>query len=389
MQAQLERSERMASLGTLAAGVAHEVNNPLASVIANLEGLAEALGPAAPSATTELLAEARDGAERVRDVVRGLRSFSSPGGGRLAVDVRSELEAAVRLARNEVRHRARLQVHLGPLPQVATGAHELGQVFLNLLVNAAQAIPEGHADDHAIRVEAGTTPEGWAMVEVRDSGAGIAPELLGRIFEPFFTTKALGVGTGLGLAIAHGLVTGAGGRMEVESQVGKGSTFRVLLPPAATVAAPDAGAPSVAGVQATAPRLRVLVVDDDPLVAKAAARTLARLHEVAVSGSAAAALARLEAGERFDVILCDLMMPQMTGMELHEVLRRLHPELADRVVFITGGAFTDRAGAFLREVPNACVEKPFDPAQLREVVAQAAQGHASVAGAPRTPPQQA
>jgi CheY-like chemotaxis protein len=211
------------------------------------------------------------------------------------------------------------------------------------------------------------------VISIRDTGAGIAPEVLDRIFEPFFTTKPQGLGTGLGLAIAHGLVAAAGGRIEVESPLGVGSIFRVHLPPAGApveaVAAPSA--PPAGPAAATAgPRLRVLVVDDDPLVAKAAARTLSRLHLVDVCGAATDALKRIEAGERYDAILCDLMMPQMTGMELHAALRRIDQELADRVVFITGGAFTDGAVAFLREVPNACVEKPFDPDQLREAVAR-------------------
>ncbi len=234
MQAQLARSERLASLGTLAAGVAHEINNPLAYVLTNLEfALSRLAAGGADKEDLEALAEARDGASRVRDVVRGLRAFSRPGVGRRGpADVSAELGAALRLAGNEIRHRARLETSLQPMPWVVAADHELGQVFLNLLVNAAQAIPEGHSGENVVRVEAATDAAGWARVEVRDSGVGIPPDLQSRIFEPFFTTKPLETGTGLGLAIAHSIVTAAGGRIELESQAGRGTAFRVLLPPA-------------------------------------------------------------------------------------------------------------------------------------------------------------
>ncbi|HSB21170.1 MAG TPA: ATP-binding protein [Anaeromyxobacteraceae bacterium] len=245
MQAQLERAERLASLGTLAAGVAHEINNPLAYVLTNLEfALSRLAESGAPKEDLEALAEARDGAARVRDVVRGLRAFSRPGAGRRGpADAGAELQTALRLASNDIRRRARLETSLQPVPRVVSGEHELGQVFLNLLLNAAQAIPEGHAGENVVRVESGTDAAGWARIVVQDSGVGIPPEVQRRIFEPFFTTKPLGTGTGLGLAIAHSVVVAAGGRIEVESEVGKGATFRVLLPPAPVQAAEPETAP--------------------------------------------------------------------------------------------------------------------------------------------------
>ncbi|HTN53223.1 MAG TPA: ATP-binding protein [Anaeromyxobacter sp.] len=366
---QLERSERMASLGTLAAGVAHEVNNPLASVLANLEYLErEAAGRIDPG-IAQVLRETRDGAARVRDVVRGLRTFSRPGSGRRApVDVRAELEAAVRLTRNELRHHAHLELALGSLPTVVAGEHELGQVFLNLLLNAAQAIPEGQAEENLVEVTARTDERGWAKIEVRDTGSGIPPDVLPRIFEPFFSTKEAGTGTGLGLAIAHSIVAAAGGRIEVDSQLWRGSTFRVLLPPAPVQPEQERPVPP----PTSSARRRVLVVDDDPLVARAIVRTLGKSHEVETVAAAAEALARLDSGRRYDAILCDLMMPQMTGMELHERLASGDPDHARRMIFVTGGAFTERAAEFLRSTPNPCLEKPFDADVLRLVVERAA-----------------
>jgi CheY-like chemotaxis protein len=290
--------------------------------------------------------------------------------------VGAELESALRLAGNEIRHRARLDLRIGPTPRVASGDHELGQVFLNLLLNAAQAIPDGGGSGQVISVEAGTDPAGWARVEVRDTGAGIPPQILPRIFEPFFTTKRQGVGTGLGLAIAHGIVQAAGGRIEVESQVGRGSLFRVLLPPAPAPAAARQTEAGAARVEPAAGRPRVLVVDDDPLVARSIVRGLGPSHDVTTTTTATDALERLERGDAFDVLLCDLMMPGMTGMELHERVAARDPALAARFVFVTGGAFTSKAREFLDRSTNPCVEKPFDLSQLRAVVARTARGPA-------------
>jgi two-component system NtrC family sensor kinase len=413
LRAQLERSERMASLGTLAAGVAHEINNPLAYVLANLDELAREIPAGVPgrSDLADAAIEARDGARRVRDVVRGLKAFSRSGSDPSPVDVGEELAAAVRIARNEIRHRARLEVDIGPMPHVASGDRELGQVFLNLLVNAAQAIPDGAPAEHAVAVVGATDESGWARVEFRDTGVGIPARLLPRIFEPFFTTKPVGVGTGLGLAVAHGIVSAAGGRIEVESEEGRGSTFRVLLPPAeeveeagdepaeaparggATAASalaaspsapsgspgsappsaepPAAASPPAAPSPVAAHRPRVLVVDDDPLVARTVARALQPSHDVVTTHSAADALERLERREPYDALVCDLMMPEMTGMELYERAAAVDPALPRRFVFVTGGAFTERARDFVDRTPNACLEKPFEAARLREAVRRA------------------
>jgi CheY-like chemotaxis protein len=204
------------------------------------------------------------------------------------------------------------------------------------------------------------------VTEVRDTGSGIPQENLVRIFDAFFTTKPVGVGTGLGLSICHRIVTGMGGTLEVESEVDKGSVFRVVLPPA------RGSLPAPQRISAPAPiksrRGRVLVIDDEPMIATAIGRTLAFEHEVVVSSDAANALQRILSGERFDVLLCDLMMPQMTGMDLHAALLTQAPEQAERMVFLSGGAFTAAARAFLDEVPNQRLEKPFDTRQLSALV---------------------
>jgi signal transduction histidine kinase/CheY-like chemotaxis protein len=378
LQGQLERSERMASLGTLAAGVAHEINNPLTYVVANLEAIERSAGPDRAD-LLDTVRQAREGVERVREVVRGLRSFSRGGTSRGPVDVGEELEAAIRIARNELQHRATLDIRIDRMPAVDARGRELGQVFLNLLVNAGQAIPEGSETPGRVRVRAGTDDEGRARVEIADDGVGIPPEVLPRIFEPFFTTKPLGVGTGLGLAIAHNVVTGAGGTIEVQSQLGAGTTFRVLLPAARARPAPRVAETPVPQAPAGRDgRQPVLVVDDEPLVARSIARALQPEHAVVLSTSAEEARGRIEGGARFAAVVCDLMMPGMTGMDLYDWVTVRDPELAGRFVFVTGGAFTQRARTFLERTPVACVDKPFEPERLREAV-RAAAGRAAVA----------
>jgi signal transduction histidine kinase len=375
MQAQLMISERMASMGTLAAGVAHEINNPLACVMANLDlaaedvvERAEKLGAMAEfSEVREDLRDAREAVEQIRNIVRDLKIFSRSEEEKTGpVDIRRVMDSTLRMAWNEIRHRARLVKNYGKTPSVEASESRLGQVFLNLVVNAAQAITEGRADNNEIRISTSTDPSGDVVIEIADTGPGMPPDVLARLFTPFFTTKPVGVGTGLGLSICHGIVTGFGGSIEVKSEVGRGTAFRISLPPAR---AEESDAAPHFALDVTAPRRgRILVVDDEPMIAKTVQRTLSAEHEVVGIGSADEALQRIRAGEQFDVILCDLMMPQMTGMDLHAELSRVAPEQAGRMIFLTGGAFSLRARAFLDETPNQRIEKPFDVRHLRALI---------------------
>lgn len=367
-------AERLVSVGTLAAGVAHEINNPLQYVMANLDLIGEELRGARDAPTSGLMREieelagaARDGADRVRQIVRGLKALSGAGDEQGApVELHRVLEASIRMANNEIRHRARLVRALGAVPRVMGDEARLGQVFINLLVNAAQAIPPGDVARNEIRVVTRTDGEGRAVVEIHDTGPGITPDLLPRLFDPFFTTKEVGGGSGLGLSICHGIVTALGGSIEVDSAPGKGSCFRVQLPAAAAEAEPQPTS-RLTSRRPPSRRARVLIVDDDVMVRQSLRRVL-RDHDVTLADSGTAALLTLRADASFDAIVCDLMMPQGTGMDLHRELSRFAPELADRMVFVTGGAFTPAARAFLEEVPNHRLEKPFEPANLRAIV---------------------
>ncbi|WP_373047056.1 ATP-binding protein [Vulgatibacter sp.] len=374
LQSQLVQADRMVSVGTLAAGVAHEINNPLAYVISNLQYAVHELGAWDDDKHAEIrvaLQEAVSGSDRVRQIVQDLKTFSRSDEGECQgpLDVREVLAASLSIARQELKHRALLEQELGPTPPVVANDGRLGQVFLNLLVNAAQAIPEGNAGEQRIRVVTRTAPSGRAVIEVHDTGAGIPEAIRERIFDPFFTTKPAGLGTGLGLSICRNLVAQMGGRLSFTSEVGRGTTFVVELPPAAAEA-PEAGPPAPAPAAARAPGggSRILVIDDEPLICNAVQRSLGSRHEVHVARDGREALERLRAGEPFDLLLCDLMMPEVTGMEIHEELARSHPALLARTAFLTGGAFTERARAFLDETTVPVLHKPFSASALREFV---------------------
>jgi CheY-like chemotaxis protein/anti-sigma regulatory factor (Ser/Thr protein kinase) len=241
----------------------------------------------------------------------------------------------------------------------------LGQVFLNLLVNAAQALPEGQADRNAIRVRTAVSADGRVMIDVEDTGPGISPEHVRRLFTPFFTTKPVGVGTGLGLSICHRIVSGMNGHIEVDTAVGRGTTFRVIVPAAARTE-PVMIQPQ--NVELSARRCRILVVDDEPMMGIAITRVLAAEHDVHTLTRGREMLDKLAAGERFDLLICDLMMPEVTGMELFEEIHRLYPAQSEKMIFMTGGAFTARARAFLDETKCPTIDKPFNPKDLRAKV---------------------
>ncbi len=366
LEARLAIADRMASIGTLVAGMGHEINNPLTYVLANLEWLKRQRGAVADPKELELIDGALEGAERIRQVVANLRSFSRTSeGGAGPVEVRPLLESALRLAHNELRHRAAVETRFGAVPRVTAPEGRLGQVFLNLLVNAAQAIPEGQSRDNRVTVTTRTDEAGRAVIEVSDTGMGIEPELLPRIFEPFVTTKPIGAGTGLGLFICRNVVQALGGEIDVRSHPGQGATFRVTLPPAAN----QVPAPEVPAQPAAAPsgkKLSILVVDDEESILRVM-RELLSGQQVVVAGSGRQAIEQLEARE-FDLVFCDLVMPELTGVEVHERLKALRPGHETRIVFMTGGAFTERTRRFLQESPRQVLLKPFTFAAVQAVL---------------------
>ena len=386
VQAQVSQAERLARMGLLAAGVAHEINNPLTYLLYNLESLSEELPALLASARAEGAAgaerstwppaaledfrarfeDALCGAERIKEIAERLGAFSRVDKDRLApVKMPEVLDGAIQMVHNEIKFRATLVREIGEVPTVVANEGKLSQVFLNLLLNACHAIDEGDVERNEIRVRTWQAQDA-VCAEVRDSGRGIAPHDLPRLFEPFFTTKEIGSGTGLGLTISKSIVEEYGGSLEVQSELGAGASFvvRFPLPAVETPAEPVEAAEAPTTEPA---RGRVLVIDDEEPIRTAMKRIL-RKHAVVVAASGVLAKEILEADQAFDLILCDLMMPEMSGVELHEWLVAQHPSLAERVVFVTGGAFMPKTRAYLAKVDNASLDKPLDLAKLRKLV---------------------
>lgn len=372
----LGRAERMASLGTLAAGVAHEINNPLTYVMTSIDLAAtrtERVRAVQDSPELEViaasLANAHEGVERVRHIVRDLKTFvRSDDESPRRVDVEKVVESAIKLTWNEVRHRARLERDFTGVPPVWANEPRLVQVFVNLLANAAQAIVEGDVQANLIRVV--TRLEGdLVRVEVQDTGLGIDAADVDRIFEPFWTQRPRGAGTGLGLSIVHGIVTSLGGAIEVESEQGRGSTFRVTLP-RAEGAASERPPPPPEPESPREGRARILIVDDEVRLAQTMQIALRPDHDVEFRTRGSQAVELLTDDPDFDLILCDLMLPDTTGPDIYESLRDARPELLDRFVFMTGGAFTERSREFLRKVSNPRIEKPFHVDEVERLLRQ-------------------
>jgi len=367
----LASADRMRAVGTLAAGVAHGINNPLAFVKGNvlyvreeLESVREELGDPSrrPYASetlreaAEALAQAQEGADRIRDIVSDLLTFArKEGDGGEPVDCHRVLESVINMTRNEIWPRARLVRRFGEVPWVAGDESRIAHAVTNLVLNAAQALPEGEADRHEIRLVTRCERPDQVTIEIEDTGAGIPPELRPQLFDPFFTTKPVGRGTGLGLSVSHGIVHALGGRIEVDSGPEGGACFRMILP-----AAQGTTREAQTCKLRIDSKLRVLMVDDEPRILEVMRRMLRGHADLTVAEGGLEALLHVRAGERFDAILCDLLMPEMNGMQLYDALRSEAPELASRMVFITGGAFTEDARAFLDRVPNRVLAKPVE-----------------------------
>ncbi|MCC6746801.1 MAG: PAS domain S-box protein [Deltaproteobacteria bacterium] len=404
LQASVAQADRLASMGMLAAGVAHEINNPLAYVVYNVESLAQDLPKVADAArrcctalreqvgdaafaavagdgadalqqveledAVDRAKEALAGALRIGGIVKGLGTFSRVEHTDLSqIDLRYPIESAINMSFNEIKFRAVLIKDYGVAPSVWASEGRLAQVFLNLLINATHAIDEGNVERNRITVR--TWGEGdVASAEVADTGKGIPPENLARIFDPFFTTKGIGKGSGLGLAICRNIVTEFGGTIDVESELGRGTRFLIRLPVRSAEEDPQVEQAVAEKARVPVVRGRILVVDDEPAIRASLVRLLGREHEVVTAASGSEGQAVLEQDDSFDLILCDLMMPELTGVDLHQWLAKRSPALAAKMVFVTGGAFTPRASEHLAGAGNLRIDKPFDSANLKTLVAK-------------------
>ena len=375
LQDQLLQSEKMSAIGQLIAGVAHDLNNPLASVVGFSDLLGEA--PDVPPRLAEPLAVIRQEAERASAIVRNLLSFARrQEGERQLQSIRPILESTHQLLKNQLlAARIELTLTFEPgLPEVEVHANQIKQVFVNIINNAAQAIASTRAKQGGtIDIVTRCEPDGLS-VNISDNGPGIPETVVQRVFEPFFSTKSEGEGTGLGLSICLGIVKEHGGDITVDpggAGSGRGATFTVQLPTGVRAElSPDAaGAETEHGRTERPEHLRVLVVDDEPHILHYMQATLESWgHEVAVANDGSQALKRALL-QPFDLIICDLRMPRLGGREMFQTLARMHPTVADRIIFATGDTVRGDTLQFLEELGRPFLQKPFKLDALRRVLA--------------------
>ncbi len=373
----LAAESRLAAAGRVAAGVAHDLNNPAAYVQLNLGLVRELLaGASLPAEVVEeldaILADCDEGMQRIQASTAELASLaraarSEPG----PVQLDEVVQAAARMAMPVVRHRA--QLSLGILPRLVVEGHrdQLLRVVSNLLLNAAEAMEEGPAASQSIVVELRHL-DGHALLTVEDTGRGMDAGLLERVFEPFVSTKATEGGSGLGLWLVQQMVERHQGTVLVNSEPGEGTRVAVRIPARLGVVKPAAVPGTVALPGGTDDRPRILVIDDERGIRSAFRRTLSRVGEVvlAIGGRQAQELLRQDTD--FDAIVCDLMMPDLDGRDLYLWMAHRYPALAQRLVFCTGGSMAPKSTRFLDQVDNRVLQKPLDPATLREAVLEVA-----------------
>jgi len=366
LQEQLIQSEKMSAIGQLIAGVAHDLNNPLASVVGFADFLSEAGD--VPASLAEPLQVIRQEAERAANIVRNLLTFArKQEGARRPTAIKPLVEATLALLRNQLmslKVDAELEVEPG-VPEIEMNSNEITQVFVNLVNNAAQAIAAaGRPEGGHIRVTARPWLDGVA-VSIADNGPGIPEELAPRVFEPFFTTKPEGQGTGLGLSICQGIVKEHGGRITLEPGPGTGATFTVELPRGTRTSRLTPSPPQVVAHRP----LRLLVVDDElPILHYMRATLESWGHTVEIASDGSEALERALA-QPFDAIICDLRMPRLGGREMYQQLAQKHPAVAERIIFATGDTVRGDTLRFLEEIGRPFLHKPFTLAELRIVLA--------------------
>jgi len=361
-------AENLASLGTLAAGLAHEINNPLTYVITSISAVGQALQPGNEAAKAEVSA-ALEGCWRIGDLVRSILQTTTDKQDAIEpVHVPEVVDAALMLVQSQVRHNATVVWQPANVPYALAHRTKLVQVVTNLVVNASQSFTDSHTSAHKIHVRAYGEAD-RVVLEVQDNGPGMNEAVMQRALEPFFTTKGPGQGSGLGLFLSNSIIESLGGTLHIESRLGHGTTVTVRLPIAEQ--APESRVTrrmtSACGSDPP-PQLQVLIVDDEPEIRRALQRILNRSCAVSMCANGAEAWQRLVSGEKYDVILCDLLMPEMTGMDLFRVLAREYPDQAERLLFLTGGATSEATRMFIAKHANRVVSKPFKPAEVEVAV---------------------
>lgn len=399
MRIQTLLSDKLATMGTLAAGIVHEINNPITWILSNLNFLKEhikALQDGIDNLHTvtqrsnfnisvlqitnfmeelknqfisfqEVINDSLQGGEQVQDIIHNLKGFARTDDEteKDLVDIHEILNTAIKIATPEFKYRAKLEKNFADnIPMLFSNKGKLHQVFLNLIMNAAQALSEDHERPNFLIISTQKT-KNKVRVDITDTGSGISEENLTKIFEPFFTTKPLGIGTGLGLSICHQIIENLGGEIVVKSKLGEGSTFSVYLP----VDKARISLPQEPKKEESFTPARILIVDDEPSLLKTLRRILETQHSVTGAGSGQAALELLSYDlDRFDIIITDLNMPDVSGIDIYRFLESKNRGLEHRLIFMTAGASTPDNQTFLSQIKNACIEKPFRREELLKLI---------------------
>ncbi len=369
-QSHMLATDRLVSLGRLAAGVGHEINNPLFYVMLKLDSIRENLKERVDEATMKKFEEISYGLNRIQSIVKDLKTLSqgSNDDNVIAVDVGANLRSAILMSTNEIQYRAQLTTEIEELPKILANEAHLGQIFLNLLVNSAQAIEPGNVSKNKIHVKAFVKDQ-RVVVQISDSGPGIPEHVKKNIFQAFYTTKPVGQGTGLGLSICQSLVNRYKGQISFDSAVGQGTRFTVSFPISNGDKLAETSPESYpVRLPMNFSRGRVLIIDDDKMLLETLSFVLASENETKSFSDAEQALAYIRSGEKFNAILCDLMMPNMSGMEFYKLLGESNPELCEKVIFLTGGSFTDATENFLRQPGIRSYQKPVTTQNLRKII---------------------
>jgi PAS domain S-box-containing protein len=363
----LHQSEKLAALGSLLAGVSHELNNPLAAIVGQAEMLEEDSRGTPLEARAKKISAAADRCARIVQTFLAMARRRAPD--RIATDPNGLVADALQITEYPLRTTGiSVTTECDPdVPAVEADRDQLHQVLVNLIINAQQALEAADMLDKRLCVRTGVTAAGTVAIDVVDNGPGIPPDLLGRIFEPFFTTKPQGSGTGVGLSFSHGIVAAHGGTLAVLPSE-RGAAFRIELPAASPAAVEIAAEPQAPPVPIAPVRRTALVVDDEADIADTIRELLEREgFHVTVASDGAAALMALDRGE-YDIVLSDLRMPGVSGPEMYERLAEVRPHLLARIGFVTGDTLGSSMDAFLRESGRPVLEKPFTRAGVRCLV---------------------
>ena len=375
LEDQLLLADRLSTMGTMAASVAHEINNPLGYLMANLEFIREvwnehreAVGAEDGVEVDAALQEAREGAERVATIVKDLNRFSREEEDLAPTDANRVARTATQIVRNQFRHNKKLIEEFAPVPIMEAAEGRLVQLLVNLLSNAAQAL-EKRADP---RVWLRTRSErGKVIFEVEDNGPGVPPRTRGKMFTPFFTTKPVGQGTGLGLAICHSIAVSHGGTIEYFEGAEGGAGFRVIMPTRVPAGAPrmleTIAPPSLPSEPGHTAAAKILVYDEDVLVGRAIRRALLE-HDVRIVTQLEPAVELLRQ-EEFQLVIFDVSNEDSPGIALRQLLEEEFPALAKNALVLTCGAGTHVIREWFEAIPNRQLEKPFGLAMLRALVA--------------------